>query len=102
MAAPPRGDAFSGVPMLLVNRPLRDTRGAAVGAGGEDSAARVIAAARKMFDDNVLPEKAFGSVEGVAGRAGLIHCPTGARENPDSCRFAADPAGHGLAVGAAL
>lgn len=102
MAARPRGDAFSGVPMLLVNRPLRDTRGAAVGAGGRDAAARVIAAARKMFDDDVLPKKAFGSVEGAAGRAGLIHCPTGARESPDSCRFAADPAGHGLAVSAAL
>ena len=102
MAAPPRGDAFSGVPMLLVNRPLRDTRGAAVGAGGGDAAVRVISAARKTFDDDVPPEQAFGPVEGAAGRAGLIHCPMGARENPDSCRFAADPAGYGLAVSAAL
>ncbi|MGB0629544.1 MAG: gamma-glutamyltransferase [Alphaproteobacteria bacterium] len=102
MAAPPRGDAFPGVPMLLVNRPLRDARGAASGSGGAGGAARAIATARKAFDDDVAPDKAFGPAEGADGRAGVIHCPKGARENPDSCRFGADPAGHGLAVSAAL
>jgi len=102
MAAPPRGDAFPGVPMLLVNRPLKDARGAASGSGGAGGASRAIGAARKAFDDDTDPEKAFGPADGADGRAGLIHCPKGARENPDSCRFAADPSGHGLAVSAAL
>ena len=101
MAAPPGGCVF--------RRPDVAGQPAAQGYPGcsrrsrrGDAAARVIAAARKTFDDDVPPEKAFGSVEGAAGRAGLIHCPTGARESPDSCRFAADPTGHGLAVSAAL
>ena len=102
LAAPPREDAFSGVPMVLVNRPLRDARGAASGAGGAGASARAIATARRAFSDEALPEKAFGPVQGAAGRAGLIHCPGGARENPDSCRFGADPAGYGLAASAAL
>ena len=102
MAAPPRGDAFSGVPMVLVNRPLKDARGAASGAGGAGASARAMAAARRAFDDDALPENAFGPVQDADGRAGLIHCPKGARENPDSCRFGADPAGHGLAASAAL
>ena len=102
LAAPPRGDAFSGVPMVLVNRPLKDARGAASGAGGAGASARAITAAKRAFDDDALPGNAFGPVQGAAGRAGLIHCPKGARENPDSCRFGADPAGHGLAASAAL
>ena len=87
--------------MLLVNRALKDVRGAASGSGGTDGTARAIAAARRAFNDEVLPEKAFGPVEGVQGRAGLIYCPEGARETPDSCKFGADPAGFGLAVSAA-
>ena len=93
MAAPSRGDAFSGVPMLLVNRPLRDIRGAAVGAGGENAVARVIAAARKMFDGDVPPEALVRLKARRDVRAD--HCPTGARESPDSCRLLLIPLGTG-------
>jgi hypothetical protein len=102
MAAAPRGDTFSGVPMLLINRPLQDVRGAATGSGGMDGITRAVAAARRAFVGDELPERAFGPVDGPDGLANVIHCPKGARENIGSCWFSADPAGNGVAVNAAL
>lgn len=106
-AAPPKGDAFPGVPMILVNRPLRDARGAASGSGGSVSNLRAVGAAVNAFDDGMSASRAVGPAPKPGprvskGRANLISCPKGVRENPELCTFAADPAGHGLAVSAAF
>lgn len=106
-AAPPREDAFPGVPMVLVNRPLRDARGAVSGSGGSAGTLRAIRAAANAFDDDMSASRALGPAPKPGprvsiGRANLISCPRGARENPELCSFAADPGGSGLAVSAAF
>ena len=102
-AAEPRDAGFPGLPMLLINKPLRDVRGAATGAGGTAGIARGIAAAFKAFRSDVPLDRSFGAAPKIAtGRANLIRCPRGAREEPELCRFVTDPAGHGLAVSAAF
>ena len=105
-AAPPRGEAFSGLPMVYINKPLGDARGAIAGSGGTIGALRGLAAGVKVFSEDVPLEQAFGAVPKPGprigkGRANVIFCPEGAREEPGLCRFAADPAGHGLAASAA-
>ncbi|PPR09499.1 MAG: Gamma-glutamyltranspeptidase [Alphaproteobacteria bacterium MarineAlpha11_Bin1] len=102
MAAPLASGSFSGVPMLFLNRALKDTRGAISGSGGRDGAERAMSTARRIFDARVLPKTLFGPIKDTNGRANVIYCPEGARENTDSCIFSADPAGHGLAVSATL
>ena len=102
-AAPPRDARFPGLPMLLINKPQRDARGAVTGAGGAAGIARGIAAAFRAFRSDVPLDRAFGAAPKIAtGRANLIRCPKGAREELELCRFVTDPAGHGLAVSAAF
>ena len=104
-AAPPRGEAFPGLPMILVNRPLKDARGAASGSGGIAGMRRVLRAIVPVFDGDEALDRALAALPGAAtakGRANAIYCPQGAREEPELCRFGADPAAHGLAVSAAL
>ena len=106
-AAPPRDDTFPGLPMVLVNLPLQDARGAAAGSGGALGALRGIRTAVNAFVEEVPPAQAFGPAAKpgpriAAGRANVISCPKGARDGPELCRFAADPAGYGLAVSAAF
>lgn len=105
-AAQPRGDAFSGLPMVLINKPLKDARGAVAGSGGTIGALRGLSAGVNVFSEDIPVEKALGPPPKPGprigkGRANMIFCPNGARENPGQCRFAADPAGHGLAASAA-
>ncbi len=88
--------------MLLINRPLKDVRGAATGSGGVDGTIRAVATAKRVFDGGVPIDRAFGPLDGREGRANVIHCPKGARENTKSCWFGSDPAGDGLAASAAL
>lgn len=101
-AAPPRGEAFPGLPMVLVNKPLKDARGAAAGSGGAAGVLRVLRATSGVFTGDNDLERALSALPAGKGRVNGIHCPQGAREEPDLCRFAADPAGHGLATSAAL
>lgn len=104
-AAPPRGDAFPGLPMLLINKPLKDARGAAAGSGGAAGILRVLRATAPTFGGDSALDAALAALPGDAsakGRANAIYCPQGAREEPELCRFGADPAGHGLAISAAF
>jgi gamma-glutamyltranspeptidase / glutathione hydrolase len=106
-AAPPKGDAFPGVPMVLINKPLKDARGAAAGSGGTVGSLRAISATVNTYSEDIPVDKAFGPPPKPGprlskGRANVISCPKGARENPELCRFAADPTGNGLAVSAAF
>lgn len=104
-AAPPRGEAFPGLPMVIVNKPLKDARGAAAGSGGVFGVVRALRAAVPAFDDDKTLDQAFAALPAgtaVRGRANAIYCPKGAREEPELCRFATDPAGHGLATSAAF
>lgn len=104
-AAPPRGDAFPGLPMVLINKPLKDARAAAAGSGGAAGVLRVLRATAPTFDDDIPLDRALAALPGgtgAQGRANAIYCPQGAREEPELCRFGADPAGHGLAISAAF
>lgn len=101
-AAPPRGDAFPGLPMVLVNKPLKDARGAAAGSGGAAGILRALRATSRVFTDDSDLERAMSTLPAGKGRVNGIYCPKGAREEPGLCRFSADPAGHGLATSAAF
>lgn len=102
-AAPPRGDAFPGLPMIMINKPLKDMRGVAAGSGGAAGILRVLRAAAPTFVDDSALDRALAALPsgaGTKGRANAIYCPQGGREEPELCRFGADPAGHGLAISA--
>ena len=111
-AAPPPasatdGEAFPGLPMVYINMPLKDARGAVAGSGGAVGTLRALSAAVDVFRRDMPVDKAFGPQPKPGprisrGRANLIFCPEGAREEPELCRFATDPTGHGLAVSAAF
>ena len=111
-AAPPPssasdGEAFPGLPMVYINKPLKDARGAVAGSGGAVGALRALSAAVNAFSRDIPADKAFGPPPKPGpriskGRANFIFCPEGAREEPELCRFATDPTGHGLAVSAAF
>ena len=101
MAAPPHEGGFTGAPMVLINKPLLDARGAATGAGGSDALQRTVRIARRVFIEDAAPAAAYRGARprGIA-RVNVVSCPKGAREEPDLCSFAVDPSGHGLAAGA--
>ena len=101
MAAPPQEGGFSGVPMVLINKPLLEARGAATGAGGSDALRRAVQIARRVFIEDAPLAAAYRGAKpkGIA-RVNVISCPRGAREEPGLCSFAVDPSGHGLAAGA--
>jgi gamma-glutamyltranspeptidase / glutathione hydrolase len=111
-AAPPPSslsdaDAFPGLPMVYINKPLKDARGAVAGSGGAVGALRALSAAVNVFSRDIPADKAFGPPPRPGprvskGRANFIFCPQGAREEPELCRFTTDPTGHGLAVSAAF
>ena len=104
-AAPPRGDAFPGLPMVIINKPLKDARGAAAGSGGGAGILRVLQAASRIFTGDSNVDRALATLPGTGnakGRVNAIFCPQGARGEPGLCRFANDPAGHGLAISAAF
>lgn len=104
-AAPPRGDAFPGLPMVLINKPLKEARGVAAGSGGVVGILRVLRAMAPVFGgDGALDSTLAGLTGGTGakGRANAIHCPQGARNEPELCRFGTDPTGHGLAISAAF
>ena len=104
-AAPPRGDTFPGLPMVQVNRPQKDARGAAAGSGGVAGIMRVLRATVPTFGGESALDRTLSALPGEgssSGRVNIIHCPEGARREPGTCRFQADPRGHGLATSAAL
>lgn len=101
-AAPPRGEDFPGLPMVLVNKPLKDARGVAAGSGGAAGILRVLRAMSRVFTGDSDLERALSALPAGNGRANAIHCPQGSREEPELCRFGTDPAGHGLATSAAF
>lgn len=104
-AAPPRGDGFPGLPMVLINKPLKDARGVAAGSGGAAGILRVLRAAAPTFGGDTTLEQVLAALpggDGAKGRANAIYCPQGSREEPELCRFGTDPAGHGLAISAAF
>ena len=101
MAAPPPKSGFPGTPMVLINKPLLDARGAATGAGGPLALQRAVRVARRVFNGDAPPADAYRGVGPEEGaRVNVVSCPKGAREEPEFCSFAVDPGGHGLAAGA--
>ena len=104
-AAPPRGDAFPGLPMVMLNRAQQDARGVAAGSGGAAGIMRVLRATAPTFGGDSALDRILSALPvegGAAGRVNIIYCPEGVRRGPASCRFQADPGGHGLATSAAL
>lgn len=104
-AAPPRSDDFPGLPMVLINMPLKDARGVAAGSGGLGGVLRSLRAAVPVFDGDSELDRALAALPAggsAKGRANVIYCPKGSREEPGLCGFGADPTGHGLAVSAAF
>ena len=101
MAAPPYKGPTTGVPMVLINKPLLDARGAATGAGGSDALQRTVRIARRVFSGDAAPDAAYrGAGSRGTARVNVVSCPQGAREEPALCSFAVDPSGYGLAAGA--
>jgi gamma-glutamyltranspeptidase / glutathione hydrolase len=99
------GEIFPGLPMVYINKPLKDARGAVAGSGGTVGALRALSTAVNAFSRDFRVERAFGAPPKPGpriskGRANIIFCPQGAREEPELCGFATDPMGHGLAVSA--
>jgi hypothetical protein len=91
--------------MVLVNKPQRDARGVAAGSGGAAGILRVLRASVPTFGGDGALDQTIPGLPGdgnATGRANVIHCAEGVRREPGSCRFQADPAGHGLATSAAL
>ncbi|MAI50177.1 MAG: hypothetical protein CMM16_06445 [Rhodospirillaceae bacterium] len=89
--------------MVIINKPLKDARGAAVGSGGTEGILRVLDAANRVFKGDSTLDRALTSLpteENTKGRANAIFCSLGAREKPELCRFETDRAGHGLAISA--
>lgn len=104
-AAPPRGDSFPGLPMVLLNPAFKDARGVAAGSGGVAGVMRVLRTTVPTFGGDSALDKIIAALpsDGTAtGRVNIIQCPKGARAEPQTCVFQADPAGHGLAVSAAF
>jgi gamma-glutamyltranspeptidase/glutathione hydrolase len=100
-AAPVAGAAVPGLPALLVNRARRDVVGALTGSGRSSlRVERAVAAGFQAFSRRVELIQALAPGDSEA-RANAIFCPLGAFDEPDECRMAADPAGSGLAAGAA-
>lgn len=97
----PTGEGYPGLPMILVNVPLRDVYGAATGTGAPGSGMRAVAAAARVFTKEEKPAEALMSAPKLAGaRTDMIFCPGGANNDPDKCRYVVEPGAAGLAASA--
>jgi len=100
-AAPGVGQVVEPIPSILLasNRSVRAFRGAYVASGQADAPAGVaIAAARDLLGREALADSVASG--GPAARVGAIHCPGYLPNANTTCRWATDPRGAGLAIGA--
>jgi hypothetical protein len=87
------------IPLLGINDPLNQTVMATAGAGGPKGALAAAAVALGVMDKDQTLDQAMtarGVIDG--GRVQALWCPKGIRTTPQSCQFATDPKGHGLAT----
>ncbi|MCS6920793.1 MAG: gamma-glutamyltransferase family protein, partial [Elioraea sp.] len=104
-AAPGIGAVPPALPsvLLISNTPLGAFRLAAAASGGEAGPIALAVAAREALARRAAVEAVATPRPGLAdrlGRVSLLHCPGYLPGNPSSCSWAADPRGHGLALGA--
>ncbi|MDW8445088.1 MAG: hypothetical protein RML45_13065 [Acetobacteraceae bacterium] len=89
--------------LLVSNTPLRAFRLAASGSGGEAGPIALALAAREALAGRSAGEALASPRPDAADRLGrvvLVHCPGYLPGVAGSCTWAADPRGHGLALGA--
>lgn len=104
-AAPGIGAVPPALPsvLLISNTPLGAFRLAAAASGGEAGPIALAVAAREALARRAAVEAVATPRPGLAdrlGRVSLLHCPGYLPGDPSSCSWAADPRGHGLALGA--
>ena len=104
-AAPGIGAVPPALPsvLLMSNSPLRAFRLAAAASGGEASPIALALAAREAMVGRSAADAVSAARPAEAdrvGRVSLVHCAGYLPRDPSSCSWAADPRGHGLALGA--
>ena len=86
------------LPLLGVNDAVGQTVMAAVGTGGPNGALAAAAVALGVMDmDQTLDQAMTARATIKGGRVQALWCAEGIRTTPESCQFATDPKGHGLA-----
>ncbi len=92
------GGGANPLPLLGVNDPVGQAVMAAVGAGGPNGALAAAAVALGVMDkDQTLDQAMTARATIKGGRVQALWCAEGIRTTPESCQFATDPKGHGLA-----
>ena len=104
-AAPGIGRVPPALPtvLLVANEPIRAFRAAAAASGGAGAPLALALAVRQAIGGAAAAEAVAGPRAGEAERLGrvmLLSCPGYLPRDPRSCSWAADPRGHGLAIGA--
>ncbi len=99
----PSGLQYPGLAAIVVNEPRSDIIATVTAAGGGAvSDARALATASRVFGGTGLSQAMAASPPSPGARTNMIHCPTGIDIDPEQCRFAVEPGGSGLAVGASF
>lgn len=104
-AAPGVGAVPPALPsvLLISNAPLRAFRLATAASGGEAAPIALALAAREAMAGRSAADALAAARPAEAdrlGRVSLVHCAGYLPRDPASCSWAADPRGHGLALGA--
>lgn len=104
-AAPGIGQVPPALPtvLMLANRNLRAFRAAGTASGGEGAPAALALALHRALGGMPAGQAVSAPRSGAAerlGRVSLVSCPQYLPGVPGSCTWAADPRGHGLALGA--
>ncbi|WP_439580425.1 gamma-glutamyltransferase [Elioraea sp.] len=104
-AAPGIGQVPPALPtvLLVANPNIRGFRAAGAASGGEGAPAALALALRRALGGAAAREAVSAPRAGEAERIGrvmLLSCPGYLPRDPRTCTWAADPRGHGLAIGA--
>jgi gamma-glutamyltranspeptidase/glutathione hydrolase len=104
-AAPGVGRVPPALPtvLLLANDPIRGFRAAAAASGGAGAPIALALAVQRAIGGATAAEAVAAPRPGEAERTGrvmLLSCPGYLPRDPRTCTWAADPRGHGLAIGA--
>ncbi len=105
LQAGPRSEGFQypGLVAIIVNEPRNDIISAITGAGGSPGTeARVVSTALRVVRGAALIDAMAAAPPMAGARTNMIHCPTGIGADPELCRYAVEPGGSGLAVGASF